>query len=289
MLEPDDVEEAFELIDDEDVSDPEPGQNGVPAAEGEASDEVRRTARLVKRSVSVLADRLEGVTSTVDALCDEGDSLRRTIDDIQTQAARADRLVDERSEPLRNLVDDHEHVSARRETAVALARSLRNGLADAGELDQAMSRLRGSIEHLVLSSKVELGRMGDEGGGMRVVVDAIGDLGEETRRLGESTHTCLRELGDRVDDVIDLVKAEGHHAASETRLSARAEQALVRIREGQSETTQRNDLLVEMARGQAEIAQHIAKQINELAGLVGLTSKVAVEQVEIVEGVHPAE
>jgi hypothetical protein len=38
-----------------------------------------------------------------------------------------------------------------------------------------------------------------------------------------------------------------------------------------------------MAQGQAEIAQHIAKQIKELGDLVALTSKVAVEQVEIVE------
>lgn len=279
-------EVTFEMLDENDLveDEPVPGQNGVPVSDEPASKEVRRSAHLVKRSVRLLAERLEGVMATVDALCDEGESLRRTVEEIKDQTESTRRLTIERSEPLRDLIDDCSRISERRNEAAALSRSLKNGLADATELGQSMNRLHGSIEHLVISSKIELGRMGDKTAGARVVIDAIGDLGEEARRLGESTRLCIRDLGNRLDDVIDLVKEERDTTGLEERLGARAESALSRIEEEVSETSQRNDLLAEMVTGQAEIVQHIAKQIKELGDLVGLTSKVAVEQVEIVEG-----
>lgn len=291
------VDEDFEMVDEDEVlvdeafveegfgeTEPEPGNNGMPVQPAPAAGEVRRSAKLVRRSVGLLAERLAGVATSVDALCDEGDSFRRTIEDIRNRAERADQLEEERAEPVHDLLDETTRVAARREQTASLARSLKRGLADAAELGQAVDRLRGSIEHLVVSSKVELGRMGEETGGVRVVIDAIGDLGEEARRLGESTNARLRELGEQMDEVIELVRSESDAEGHEQRLRARAAKALARLEEREDETSQRNDLLAEMARGQAEIARHIAKQIGELSELVTLTSKVAAEQVEIVEG-----
>ena len=279
-------EPSFEMVDDFDDLEEEPiaVQNGVHGTAELAPNEFRRNARLVKRSIGLLAERLDGVMTSVDALCDEGESLHRAVEDIRDQAGRTNRLTLERSEPLRDLIEDRKRASKRKNDAAALSRSLKKGLSDAVELGQTMNRLGVSIEHLVISSKVEFGRMSGETGGARVVVDAIGDLGEEARRLGESTRACIRDLSDRLDDVIDLVKQEGDAAGLEERLGTRAEHALARIEEELGETSQRNDLLSEMVRGQAEIAQHIAKQIEELGELVTLTSKVAVKQVEIAEG-----
>jgi methyl-accepting chemotaxis protein len=280
------ADQSFEMIEEDDSVEDEAtrGQNGMHVSDRPASSDVQRTALLVQRSVGVLLDRLEGVTSTVDALCDEGDSLRRAIEDIKDQAERTDRLVDERSEPLHDLIEDRRRVTSRREEAASLAVSLKTHLSDATDLDRSMDRLRGSIEHLVASSRVELSKLDGETGGLEVVVDAIGDLGEEARRLSESTHTCFRELSERVDGVISIVKDGADTAGLEEQLDTRAEISLSRMGDARAEGLQRNDLLKEMASGQAEIAQHIAKQIKELADLVALTAKVAAEQVETVEG-----
>jgi methyl-accepting chemotaxis protein len=283
------TEIPFEMVDEEDVLEAESIdteqaviQNGYHAS-NVSSAEVERSAKLVQRSVSVLAERLGGVSTTVGALCDEGESLKRTIEEIRDFTKRARQAADERAEPLFDLVDDRKWSFDRREEASDIARSLKDGLVEANELGRSVDRLRGSIEHLVVSSRVELGRLGEGAAGVSVIVDAIGDLGEEARRLGESANSRIGELSVRLDDVIDLVKEEGRHTESGERLEARAQKALSRIQDGFSETDQRNDLLAEMAQGQAEIAQHIAKQIKELGDLVALTSKVAVEQVEIVE------
>jgi methyl-accepting chemotaxis protein len=279
----------FEMVDEEDVVEGESVdaeqpviQNGYQAS-NVSSAEVERSSKLVQRSVSVLAERLGGVCATVGALCDEGESLRRTIEEIRDFTKRAQQAADERAEPLFDLVDDRQLSADRREEASDIARSLKDGLVEADELGRSVDRLRGSIEHLVVSSRVELGRVGEGAAGLSVIVDAIGDLGEEARRLGDSANSRIGGLSVRLDDVIDFVKEEGRHTKSGERLEARAQKALSRIQDGFSETDQRNDLLSEMAQGQAEIAQHIAKQIKELGDLVVLTSKVAVEQVEIIE------
>jgi methyl-accepting chemotaxis protein len=277
------------MVEEEDVVEVQPFdaeqhviQNGYHAS-SVSSAEVERSAKLVQRSVSVLAERLGGVSTTIGALCDEGESLRRTIEEIRDFTKRTHQAADERAEPLFDLVDDRKWSADRKDEASELARSLKDGLVEANELGRSVDRLRGSIEHLVISSRVELGRLGEGAAGVSVIVDAIGDLGEEARRLGESANSRIGELSVRLDDVIDLVKEEGRHTGSGERLEARAQKALLRIQDGFSETDQRNDLLAEMAQGQAEIAQHIAKQIKELGDLVALTSKVTVEQVEIVE------
>ena len=279
----------FEMVDEEDVVEGESVdaeqpviQNGYQAS-NVSSAEVERSSKLVQRSVSVLAERLGGVCATVGALCDEGESLRRTIEEIRDFTKRAQQAAGERAESLFDLVDDRQLSADRKEEASGIARSLKDGLVEANELGRSVDRLRGSIEHLVVSSRVELGRLGEGAAGLSVIVDAIGDLGEEARRLGESANSRIGGLSVRLDDVIDFVKEEGRHTKSGERLEARAQKALSRIQDGFSETDQRNDLLSEMAQGQAEIAQHIAKQIKELSDLVVLTSKVAVEQVEIVE------
>jgi len=275
----------FEMVDDDVlvVDESMSLHNGVHISD-DASAEIERSAKLVRRSVGVLADRLNTVRTTVGALCDEGDSLRRAIEEIKDHAERTSRSTDERSEPLRDLIEDREQSTGRREKAAALARDLKSGLTDTQWLGQSVDRLRGSIEHLVVSSKIELARLGDETGGVRVIVDAIGDLGEEARRLGESTNGRIGELSSRLDEVIDLARDGSRHSAGGERLEARAYSALARIQEGLSETSQRNHLLTEMAQGQTEISQHIAKQIKELGELVALTSKVVTEQVEIVGG-----
>ena len=279
------AESSFEMIEDESGEvEAAPIQNGVPVVH-EDRPEVRRSAHLVQRSVAVLSDRLEGVTNTVDALCTEGDGLVRTIEEMKSQAEGARHLAAERATPLNDLVHDRDRIHRRRESIAELARSMRKGLADAGDLEQAMDRLRGSIEHLVVSARVELGRVDAETGGMNVVVDAIGDLGEEARRLGESTHSCIRSLNDSADEVIDLVREESDPIGLEERLGVRAQETLEKMHEDRHDISQHNDLLTEMARGQAEIAQHILKQVRELAELVTLTTRVAEEQVEIVEGV----
>jgi methyl-accepting chemotaxis protein len=274
----------FEMVDDDVLIEDESAalNNGIPSPSIPAG--VERSAQLVRRSVGVLADRLSSVQTTVGALCDEGDSLRRTIEEIKDHAERTGRMTDVRSEPLHDLIDERGQSATRRDEAAGLARSLKVGLTDAHELGQSVDRLRGSIEHLVVSSKIELGRMGEETGGVRAIVDAIGDLGEEARRLGESANTRINELSARLDEVIDLVGDEGRQTKLDTRLETRAADALARIREGLNDTSQRNDLLTEMAQGQAEISRHIASQIRELGDLVALTKKVAVEQVEIVGG-----
>ncbi len=279
-------EQAFAIIEEPEEETPA-NQNGH-LTEPVSSPEIERSARLVKRSVGMLADRLTAVTTAVGALVDEGDSLKRSIEEIKDQAERAGRFIDERSEPLHDLVDDRERTDQRRQTVAELIRTLKAGLSEAADLDQAVDRLRGSIEHLVISSKVELGRVEAGAGGLSVVVDAIGDLGEEARRLSEVTHRCIRDLTDRADAVLTLFEAEGDPEGYAQRIEARAERALARIEADRDETNQRNDLLTEMARGQAEIAQHLSKQISELSELVTLTAKVAAEQVDTVEGADRA-
>jgi methyl-accepting chemotaxis protein len=276
---------AFEMVEDDVLIEEESSalNNGMHPTES-ILEVVERSARLVRRSVGVLADRLSSVQTTVGALCDEGDSLRRTIEEIKDHAERTNKMTDERSESLQDLIDEQGQLSRRRDEAAELARTLKSGLADAHELGQSVDRLRGSIDHLVMSSKIELGRMGDETGGVSVIVDAIGDLGEEARRLGESSNARISDLSAGLDEVIELVRDESRQAGVGERLGNRASHALVRIQDGLNETSQRNDLLSEMAQGQAEISQHIASQIKELGDLVALTKKVAVEQVEIVGG-----
>ena len=54
-------------------------------------------------------------------------------------------------------------------------------------MSQSITRLQSSIDHLVLSAKVELGRADEPAGGLRAVVEAISDLSPEVARPGSAT------------------------------------------------------------------------------------------------------
>ena len=145
-----------------------------------------------------------------------------------------------------------------------------------------MTHLADSIDHLVLEARLEIGRSGESGSGMKVVVDEIQKLSGEASRLNKDVETKLDRIRNEVEDMASLFDEDCREARAGGRLARREEHALGRIERDLTEVDERTDLLAEMGVGQAEIGSHVASQLENLTELENVTVRVAREQVRLV-------
>lgn len=279
-------ESGFEMVDGPMEDEVVPSQNGSSSRAGLDCEEVRaleRGAALVTRSVHVLGERLSSLRSSVQALRSEGDSLRQSVEAARQQIEQTGKLTSERSESLWDLVDGSKVVAAYSEAARKVVRRLRNRLAESESVTQTISRVQSSVDHLALSARVELGRVGPDAGGMSVVVDAIADLGPEVGRLQRQVEERVLQIRQDLDEICSDLDTSGWSAQEAGRLTDRGKCALERLGKDVEDVAGRGHLLLELVDGQAEIEHHLSRQIEELVQLAGATEKVAKELEHIVE------
>lgn len=245
-------------------------------------DSFKRGATLVGRSVRLIKDRISTISSMVEALCNEGDSLRKSLEEIRQRTQNAAYLTSERSEVLWDLVNEMNGVGERSKASNTLVKRLKKGLNDADKISSSVTHLADSIDHLVLEARLEIGRAGDAGSVMKVVVDEIQKLSREATRLNKDVETKLDKIRNEVEDMVSLFDEDRREARAGGRLARRAGHALGRIERDLTEVDERTDLLAEMGVGQAEIGSHVASQLENLGELVNVTVRVAREQVRLV-------
>ena len=236
----------------------------------------------MSRSVRLLLDRISTITSMVEALCNEGENLRRSLEETRQRTQNAAHLSTERSEAIWELVNEMNGLGERTRASALLVKRLRKSLNDVEAIPSTVRRLADTIDHMVVEARLEVGRAGDAGAGMQVVVDEVDRLGREARRLDKDVDEKLDRVRSEVEDMVSLLEEDRREVRTGGRLARRAEHALSRIERDLTDVDERTDLLVEMAVGQSEIGTHVASQLVKLTELVNVTVRVAREQVRIV-------
>ncbi len=252
------------------------------AANGPDEKRLSRGTALVGRSVRLLSERLSTISSMVEALCSEGDSLRRNLEETRQRTQNAAYLTAERSEALWELVTEMSGLGERTRSSTVLAKRLRKDLGNVEKASSSITHLADSIEHMVVEARLEVSRSGDAGAGMKVVVDEIRKLGREAVRLNKDVAGKVERVHTEVEEVLALLEEDRHEVRAGGRVARRAENALERIERDLNDVDERTNLLAEMAVGQSEIGTHIEGQLEELTELINVTARVAREQSRIV-------
>lgn len=249
-----------------------------------AERQLNRGTTLVGRSVRLLSERLNTVKSMVEALCNEGDNLHRSLEETRQRTQNATYLTTERSESLWELVQEMGGMEERTRATSMLVKRLKKTLESTDTITQSIGRLSDGIEHMVLEARLEVGRAGDAGVGMGVIVEEIRKIGRETTKVSKDIKKRMDDLQSEVADALALLEEDRKEVRSGGRIARRAEHALERIERDLSDVEERTNLLAEMTAGQSEIGSHIATQLSELTELIHVTQRVAGEQARIMSG-----
>jgi methyl-accepting chemotaxis protein len=241
-----------------------------------------RGTTLVGRSVRLLSDRLSTIVSMVEALCSEGDNLHHNVEETRQRTQNAAYLTTERSESLWELVSEMGGMEERSRATTMLVKRLKKTLDNSDAITHTIERLSDAIEHMVIEARLEVGRAGEAGAGMKIVVDEVRRLGRESARVHKDVRKRMDGLNSDVDDVLALLEEDRREVRASGRIARRAENALERIERDLSDVEERSRLLAEMTVGQSEIGSHIAEQLKELTELINVTQRVAGEQARII-------
>ncbi|MDP6038248.1 MAG: HAMP domain-containing protein, partial [Candidatus Latescibacteria bacterium] len=193
-------EEDFEET--EDVSEFD-GEIITPSAQhttqpSDIEQRLTRGSTLVGRSVRLLSERLSTIMSMVEALCSEGDNLHHSLEETRQRTQNATYLTTERSESLWELVGEMGHLEERTRATTMLVKRLKKALSNTDSIQQAIGRLSDSIEHMVIEARLEVGRAGAAGSGMKVIVDEMRRLGRESTRVNKDAQKRIDGLNSDV-------------------------------------------------------------------------------------------
>lgn len=289
-------ESELEMVDLEPEILDEPETNISPASSEEhqqalahglvnADKQLTRSTTLVGRSVRLLSERLATIMSMVEALCNEGDNLHHSQEDMRQRMQNVTYLVTERSESLWELTQEMGGLEERTRATSVLIKRLKKTLDDTGQITDAITHLSDTIDHLVVQARLEVTRAGDDGEGLKIIVDEIRKLGREAVRVNKDVKKRMEVLGGEAEDALALLEEDRREVRSGNRIARRAESALERIEKDLSEAEERTSLLTEMTSGQSEISTHIANQLGELTELINVTQRVALEQSRMVSSI----
>ena len=243
---------------------------------------LQRSVRLVGRSVQLLSDRIETVQSMVEALGNEGDNLRRCLEETRQRTRNASQLTSERSEVLWRLVQEAVDFAERRRSSGAVLRRLRTRLGEMEGMRESVSHLANSMESMVLNARIEFGRDSHDSNGLRVIVDEIQKLGRDSAHLSKDVEEWIGGVRTDVEEFVTQMGDERRGNRLGGRLGRRAERALERIEQDLEDVDARADLLAEITFAHTEIGRQVAEQLGKLAELVQLMVPVTGEQARIV-------
>ncbi|MDP6775224.1 MAG: PAS domain-containing protein, partial [Candidatus Latescibacteria bacterium] len=262
----------------------EPSADGSNnGARPEITARLQRGSSLVGRSVHLLSDQLSTITSMVEALCNEGDNLRRSLEDTRQRTRHAVYLTADRSEALWELVSEMGDLGERTRMTTSIAKRLQKTSEKADAISSGVSDLSDAIQHVVREARMEIGRTEGPTGGLKAVVDELQTLGKGCTRLKRDVESKLARIRSDVSDVASSLDEDRREVRAGVRLSRRADHALGRVERDLTDVDERTDLLTEMAVGQSEIGAHIADQLARLTELVDTTVRVAREHARMVE------
>jgi len=286
----------FELEDVEPdlLEEPETRADATPSQEHQqalaeglvnADRQLTRSTTLVGRSVRLLSERLATIMSMVEALCNEGDNLHHSQEEMRQRTQSVTYLVTERSESLWELTQEMGGLEERTRATAMLIKRLKKTLDDTDQVTEAISHLSNAIDNLVIQARLETTRAGEAGEGLKIIVDEIRKLGREAVRVNKDVKKRMDTLGGEAEDALALLEEDRREVRSGNRIARRAESALERIEKDLSEVEERTTLLTEMTAGQSEISTHVANQLSELTELLNVTQRVASEQSRMVSSI----
>ena len=250
-----------------------------------ADRQLTRSTTLVGRSVRLLSERLATIMSMVEALCNEGDNLHHSQEEMRQRTQNVAYLVTERSESLWELTQEMGGLEERTRASAMLIKRLKKTQEDTEQVTQTIEHLSDAIDHLVIQARLEITHAGDAGEGMKIIVDEIRKLGKEAVRVNKEVKKRMELLGSEANEALALLEEDRREVRSGNRIARRAETALERIEKDLSEVEERTHLLTEMTAGQSEISTHVADQLSELTELINVTQRVASEQARMVSNI----
>lgn len=276
------------------LEEPEPRSDATPSQEHQqalaeglvnADRQLTRSTTLVGRSVRLLSERLATIMSMVEALCNEGDNLHHSQEEMRQRTQSVAYLVTERSESLWELTQEMGGLEERTRATAMLIKRLKKTLDDTDQITETIGHLSDAIDHLVVQARLETSRVGEAGEGLNIIVDEIRKLGREAVRVNKDVKKRMDTLGGEAEDALALLEEDRREVRSGNRIARRAESALERIEKDLSEVEERTTLLTEMTSGQSEISTHVANQLSELTELLNVTQRVASEQSRMVSSI----
>ena len=251
----------------------------------DADRQLTRSTTLVGRSVRLLSERLATIMSMVEALCNEGDNLHQSQEEMRQRTRNVAFLVTERSETLWELTQEMKGLEERTRASATLIKRLKKSHEDAEQVSFSIGHVSDAIDHLVVQARLEIARAGDAGGGMKIIVDEIRKLGREALRTQKEVKKRMDIFGIEAVDALALIEEDRREVRSGVRIARRAEMALERIEKELGEVEERTHLLTDMTSGQSEISSHIADQLGELTDLIHVTQRVANEQTRMISNI----
>ena len=250
-----------------------------------ADRQLTRSTTLVGRSVSLLSERLVAIMSMVEALCNEGDNLHHSQEEMRQRTQNVAYLVTERSESLWELTQEMSGLAERTNASSVLIKRLKKNQENTEHVTQTIAHFSDTIDNLVLQARLEVTRVGDTGEGMKIVVDEMRKIGREAVRVHKEVKKQMDSFATETEDALALLEEDKREVRSSNRIARRAEGALERIEKDLSEVEERTHLLTEMTSGQSEISTHVADQLGELTELINVTQRVANEQARMVSNI----
>ncbi|UTM56454.1 methyl-accepting chemotaxis protein [Photobacterium sp. CCB-ST2H9] len=239
-----------------------------------AVDQVGTTANEAAQVASHTRDGSQAQFKEVDMVATASEEMAQTAQQVVSHtetavvAARdADAAAVEGQGVIYASADSMNHLVARMETAVPVARELESSSEDIDEILQVIAGISEQTNLLALNAAIEAARAGEQGRGFAVVADEVRQLASRTQDSVGQIRNVIEVLQQGTREVVKAIE-EGNQLAGDTAQQVReAVSSLERITESVRAIQSMNEQIMHAADEQRAVAGEVNRNVSNIREL----------------------
>mgnify|MGYP003662820127 CR=1 FL=1 len=220
--------------------------------------EIADGAEAQSKAVTKTTTYVEQMSSNIDLVTGNAESVKQAIDSTSESAAQAHDLV-------ARLAEGMDRIGQQCLTSESRLRGLADPSQQVSAIVESIGDIAARTDMLALNASIESIRAGEHGRGFAVVADEVRKLAEQASQATSEITQLLDSMRNATQESIVSIAGQRGEVAAETKLADEAKQILARITASRNDDQSRAKEITAAAHQQLQLAQDVVLAVEQIS------------------------
>ena len=241
----------------------------------QAVEQLRQSAGTMAAGASKQAHEVLAATTSVQRMSDEIGRVSGNAENAAVAAQRTQVSAQQGADSVQNVISGMDSLRSLVQAGAKKIKSLGDRSMEINSIVGTITKISEQTNMLALNAAIEAARAGEQGRGFSVVADEVRKLAERTATATQEIDKLVRTIQSETTESVAAIERQTHVVEEEGRAVAAAGDALARIEETSSQSSDLVADIANIARTQVQGAQQVVGTMQRISSIAQETEGTA--------------
>lgn len=236
---------------------------------------LRQSAGAMAEGATLQTSEVLAATTSVQRMSDEIGRVSGNAETAAVAAQRTQASAQQGADSVQNVVSGMDSLRSLVQAGAKKIKSLGDRSMEINSIVGTITRISEQTNMLALNAAIEAARAGEQGRGFSVVADEVRKLAERTATATQEIEKLVRNIQTETTESVAAIERQTHVVEEEGRAVAAAGEALTRIEQTSSQSSDLVTDIADIARTQVQGAQQVVGTMQRISSIAQETEKSA--------------